>query len=251
MAAAVLVAAPCFAQGNDGRPAGTVGSGSITVEQILQDIVQYTAERNGINVFFVLPRGWELQEEGLDKQTGELVEGVPAYMLLSRAPVADPDDPTDLVFEMLIYEQGLTENLPEDLPEEERTHKARFRGFLDAQLSQALSRGWTVETDVKDIVPKPYGPDDRPYGQTAFVPIFYKTEEGAMLYTFTSVAWDTVWMLRFLVAKDQTDNYGALIALILDNSFALTDEQYEEIERRQAEALKELEAEGNAPKQPK
>jgi hypothetical protein len=245
LGAVLLMAVPSFAEApKDDRPQGTIGSGSITIEQIEKEVVEYTAKRKGINVFFVLPRGWELQEEGLDKKTGQLAEGVPAYMLLSRAPVAKPEDPTDLIFELAIFEQGLTENLPADLPEAERDQKARFKAFLDAQLSQALGRGWKVLTDVKDIVPKPYGSAKRPYGQTAFVPIFYETKEGAKLYTFTSVTWDTVWMMRFLVSKDQTDNYGALMALMLDNTFALTDQQFAEVQKAQEEALAKLKAEG-------
>ena len=246
----IMLAVPALAQsGTENRPKGTLGSGAITIEQIQSEIVQYTAQRNGINVFFVLPRGWELKEEGLDSKTGELIDGVPAYMLLSRAPVARPDDPTDLVFELRIYDQGLTENLPADLSEEDRDQKVRFRAFLDAQLNQALSRGWKVLSETKDIIPKPYGPNDRPYGQTAFVPIFYETKEGAKLYTFTTVTWDTVWMMSFLVAKDQTDNYGALMALMLDNTFALTDEQFEAVEEAQAAAKKKLEEEGVLPKE--
>ncbi len=248
-AAVLMMAAPCFAEGQDGPPPGTIGSGSITIEQIQKDIVQYTAERNGIKVFFVLPRGWELKEEGLDK-AGKLLEGVPAYLLLSRAPVAKPDDPTDLVFELHVYEQRLPIDGITDKDGKKVDQKELFRGFLDAQLNQALGRGWKVLTEAKDIVPKPYGPENRPYGQTPFVPIFFETKEGAKLYTFTSVAEDTVWMLRFLVTKDQTENYGALIALILDNTFALTDAQYTEVEQRQAAALKKLEQEGKAPKQP-
>jgi hypothetical protein len=241
----LALAAPAMAQApKDERPAGTIGSGAITIEQIKNEVVEYTAKRNGINVFFVLPRGWELQEEGLDKKTGSLVEGVPAYMLLSRAPVAKPEDPTDLIFELRIYEKGLTQDLPKDMSAEDRDQKARFKAFLDSQLSQALSRGWKVMTDTKDIVPKPYGPKDRPYGQTAFVPIFYQTKEGAMLYTFTTVTWDSVWMMSFLVTKDQTDNYGALMALMLDNSFALTDQQFDAVQKAQQEALKKLEEEG-------
>lgn len=240
---ALLLALPlaAHAQGEqfDDRPSGTIGSGSLSVEQIQQDIVQYQATRNGINVFFVLPRGWELLEEGLDEETGELAEGVPAYMLLSRAPVADPDDPTDFIFELAIYEQKIKSEGETDEQGNAVGQSEQFRAFLDAQLSQALGRGWKVQTPVGDIVPKPYGAEDRPFGQTAFVPIFYETQGGAMLYTFTSVTWETIWMIRFLVSEDQSDNYGALIALMLDNTFALTDEQFEEVQRRQEEAFQQ------------
>ncbi len=41
-----------------------------------------------------------------------------------------------------------------------------------------------------------------------------------------------MWTLKFLVAEDQIDNYGALIALILDNSFGLTEAEMKEMEKQ-------------------
>lgn len=83
-------------------------------------------------------------------------------------------------------------------------------------------------------------PPTRP--PTVFVPIFYEVppahnskSKGSVLYTFTSVVNGKVWMLKFLVAKDQIDNYGALIALILNNSFGMTKAEYEELVRKAKE----------------
>jgi len=225
LALVMAMSVAAFAQG-DGKDAG---SGIITLEQMQKQLQFFKVDREGIHVHFVLPIGWELVEEGVDPVTGELEESMPAYVLLSRSPVHNPEDPTDLIFELSIYRRGLTEDLPADVPAEERTPGRQLWNFLNEQLSINLKGGLTCRTKLRDIDAKPYGlssPDREP---TWFVPLAYDTPEGAELYTFTSFTGDTVWSMKFLVAEGQIENYGALIALVLDNTFGLTDAQYKEM----------------------
>ena len=42
-------------------------------------------------------------------------------------------------------------------------------------------------------------------------------------------------MMKFLIKEDQVENYGGLVAYILNNSFALTTEEFDEYNRQMAE----------------
>jgi hypothetical protein len=292
---ALLAALPAFAapdkdkkdQKDQGVPPGTIGSGTVTLEQLTKELQFLTAQKEGIVVNFILPKNWELIEEGIDAKTGKVREDLNVYSLLSRRPVTDPKDPTPFIFELDIYKHGLTEAVKADpktgqLP----TTAEQFKNSLDLQMSSNIKGGLKVKSKPADIVPRVYGPGKtRP--QTIFVPISYETPTGAMLYTFTSVAADSyhfqgcpyaakfkvpisikdaealgynacmlceprdkngpvsvdkntmvsvthsgkaeakVWQMKFLVNKDQVDNYGALIALMLDNAFGLTEAEYQ------------------------
>lgn len=204
-----------------------IGSGAVTATQMTKDLQFLLTERDGIVINFVLPRGWELVEESTDPKRN-------IYALISRAPVVKKGDPTDLLFELDIYKQGLLENLPPDTPKEERDAGVQLWNFLNAQITMNLKAGAKCTTKPQNIEAKPYG--SPPREPTMFVPIFYdvppppKTKgKGSSLYTFTSMVGDKVWMVKFLVAKDQVDNYGALIALVLNNSFGMTKAEYDQL----------------------
>jgi len=295
VALALLAALPALAapdkdkkdQKDTGAPPGSVGAGAMTLEQITKELQYLTAQKEGIVVNFILPKGWEVVEEGIDAKTGKVREDLNVYSLLSRRPVLDPKDPTPFIFELDIYKHGLTEAVKADpktgqIP----TTAEQFKSFLDLQMSINIKGGLKVKSKPADITPRFYGPGKtRP--QTIFVPISYETPTGAMLYTFTSVASDSyhfqgcpytakfkvpisvkdaealgfgacmiceprdkngpvsldkntmvsvthsgkaeakIWQMKFLVNKDQVNNYGALIALMLDNAFGLTDGEYQ------------------------
>jgi hypothetical protein len=203
-------------------------SGVITLEQLTKELQYLTAQKEGIVVNFILPKNWEVVEEGIDAKTGKVREDLNVYSLLSRRPVADPKDPTDFIFELDIYKHGLTEggqtNPKTGKPS---TPADQFKEFLDVQMGINIKGGLKVTSKPGEIVPHEYGPKNRP--KTIFVPVFYETPSGAMFYTFTSVAGDKIWQMKFLVSKDQTENYGALIALILDNSFGMTEAEFQEL----------------------
>lgn len=214
-------------QGED-VPPGTKGSGVITLDQLTEELQFFRVEQNDIFVHFVLPAGWELVEEGIDPATGEVKPDIPAYVLLSRSPVHTPDEPTDFLFELDIYHEGLTENLPDDVPEEERNPGVQLWNFLNSQMSLYLRGGLTCRTPRNDIKAKAYGTTSPQRDPTLFVHLSYDTPSGAELHTFTTFTGDTVWEIKFLVAEGQIENYGALIALILDNSFGLTEDELKE-----------------------
>lgn len=251
VALALLAALPALAapdkdkkdQKDTGAPPGSVGAGAMTLEQITKELQYLTAQKEGIVVNFILPKGWEVVEEGIDAKTGKVREDLNVYSLLSRRPVADPKDPTDFIFELDIYKHGLKEGAKADpktgvVPSE----ADQFKEFLDVQMSVNIKGRLKVTSKPADIVPRAYGPDNRP--KTIFVPVFYETPTGADLYTFTSVAGDKVWQMKFLVSKGQTENYGALIALMLDNTFGMTDAEFQELLKNSATSTPK----GEAPK---
>ena len=226
LAAVLLLPVAAHAQATEG---GEGGSGVITIDQLDKDLEVFFTEYAGINVFYVLPRGWDVGEQGVDKETGKLMENVNRYVLVSRSPVVDENDVPDLVFELSIFDYGLFDGMPAGVSDEERAtyEQESFMAFLDVQLSDALNSGLHCLSDPGDIRPKPYGTGTRP--PTLFVPIYYETQGAAKIYTFTSAYDGKVWMLKFLVKADQVQNYGGLIALILNNSFALTPEEFAEL----------------------
>jgi hypothetical protein len=222
----MLLVQPAWAQ--DSVPEDTVGSGAITFEDLSEGLEVFATHREGIVVFFVLPVGWPVAEPGADRETGELSEELGRYTLLSRSLVADDDEAADLVFEMTVFSNALPEEWAEGTTEEEQAEleKSAFWDFLDVQMSQSLRAGLHCVTPAEEIKAKPYGTGTRP--PTYFVPIFYEPQGGgARIYTFSSVYDGKVWMLKFLVKEDQIDNYGALIALITNNSFAMTEAEFE------------------------
>lgn len=242
---AALLLVPVAAQAQTTAPSDAIGSLVITNEQMANDVEVFITAHAGINVFYILPRGWDVGEQGVDKETGELMENVNRYVLVSRSPVVDENDVPDLVFELNIFDYGLLDGMPEGLSDEERMRYEAdaFTSFLDVQLSDALNSGLHCLSNPGDIVPKPYGTGTRP--KTLFVPIYYETQGGAEIYTFTSAYAGKVWMLKFLVKADQVANYGGLIALILNNSFALTPEEFDEYNQDMAAAAAEAAAAEN------
>jgi hypothetical protein len=88
-----------------------------------------------------------------------------------------------------------------------------------------------------DLVSKPNEIKAKEYRKgTFFVPIRYKSPEGSMLYTFTSFEGTTIYQLKFLVSEDMVEQHGMLIALMLRNAFALTEEMHRELIKQQGEA---------------
>lgn len=236
---ALLLPAVALAQAQGqkgGEPPGSIGSGAITVKQLLEDTKHWVAEKEGIVVVFILPKGWELAEQGIDAKTGKLKEDLNVYSLISRAPVAKKGDPTDLIFELKIYKRGLLDGLPANTPADQRKPGVQLWRFLNEQVSINAKGGLKCITSIQDMKEKPYGPGPplREY-YTMFVPIFYEVppppgskSSGSVLYTFTSMTGDKAWMLRFLVNKDQVDNYWALIALVLHETIGMTKDEYEQ-----------------------
>jgi len=224
IAAMLMLALPAYAQ--DDVPDDTIGSGAITVEQLQEDLEVFISGREGIVVFYVLPRGWSIAEQGIDPDTGEYIGAIPKYIVGSRSPVIDEKEAPDMVFELNIYRLGLLDDMDEGLSEEEIAayESARFGEFLDQQLSQNITLGLDCVSQAAEIAPKPYGVGNRP--PTYFVPIYYQSDGGAMIYTFTSVTAGKVWMLKFLVQEEQVENYQALVALVVNNAFAMSDEEF-------------------------
>jgi len=220
---------------DDDVPPGTVGEGLITLEQLTNELQFFRIEREGIYVHFVLPTGWELVEQGIDPTTGEVDPDIPYYGLLSRTPRNAPDEPTDFIFELDIYNRGLLDDLPADTPAEERNPGVQMRHFVNEQLTIYLKGGLKCRTKRNEVQAKAYGTTSPQRDPTYFVPLAYDTPTGAELYTFATFTGDKVWEVKFLVAKGQIDNYGALIALILDNTFGLTEEQLKEQQAKERE----------------
>jgi hypothetical protein len=230
LAGLLLTAVPAWAQ-EESTEDESAGSGLITFEDLSQNLVVCATEFEGIVVLYVLPKGWEGAEQGVDRQTGKLDEELNRYVLLSRSPMADENEAPDMVFELSIFRQGLPEDWDEGLSEDEKQEmeESAFWDFIDAQMSQALKDQWHCVTPQSEIQAKPYGTGTR--APTFFVPVFYEREGKVNIYTFTSITSGKIWMLKFLVKAEQADNYGALIALILNNTFAMPKEKFEEYQR--------------------
>jgi hypothetical protein len=245
-------------------PPGTKGSVILDLESLTKEINTYKVQKYGIHTHFVLPKNWELVEPEKDAKTGKIPEDLPYYVVLSHAPTSQPNDPTDLVFELRIFKDGLTVDKPNLSKEErEKLRAERFWAFLNNQISTSTKMGFKLTTDRSQIKAKPYGAtvdangnikvdaDGKLRGKTGrpiqyFVPLHYdiyvkgaeSKTSNSKLFTFNTFTGDTIWQLTFLVSKDQIDNYGGLIAVVMDNSFGLTDavvKQFEE-EKKKAEA---------------
>ncbi|MCC7477139.1 hypothetical protein IT575_01665 [bacterium] len=250
--AALLLLAPALAQGNakktgnNDTPPGAVGSVIMTLEQLTNEISTYKIDKFGIHAHFVLPKNWNLEEQGRDPKTNKVKEGLPIYVLTATNPTEKPNDPKDMIFEVDIFDGGLTRDMAagtsEDARKEERAK--RFWNFLNTQMSLNIKSGNKMITQRSDIEAKPYGFDiDEKTGKRTvragrpvqyFVPIHYEVAppkgmpnaKGAYLYTFSTFTGDTPWMIKILLSKEMKDQYGGLIAIILDNSFGLTDADY-------------------------
>jgi len=239
--ALLLFALPAFAAQEKGKtngesgkgdqiPPGTTGSGAITLKQIMEELQYMVAEKYGIVIYYVLPKGWKVEEQGKDPKTGKLREDLNSYVLISHRPMPDPKEPTEFIYELDVYKRGLMEDPPKDLKQGDDPVAVQFANFLNEQLSINLKAGLKCKTNKRDIVPKLYGPKDRP---TAFVKITYEVPNGAILHTFTSVTGDKIWQLKFLIAKGQEDNYDPLIPLLLYNTFGMTKEQFDQFVKDQ------------------
>lgn len=229
----VLAAAPAWAQEGQTEQSGeeSFGSGLIDLETMSDKISVCITKFEDIVVFYVLPVGWEGAQQGATDTTGKLDEELNRYVLLSRSPMVDENGAPDLVFELSIYRDLMLEGWDQGMSEEERNEmeESAFWEFVDAQMGVNAKSGWHCVTPQSEIVAKPYSTGTRP--PTFFVPIFYEREGKINIYTFTSITAGKIWVLKFLVKSDQIDNYGALIAYIINNSFAMPEEDFEEYQR--------------------
>jgi hypothetical protein len=235
-------------KGND-VPKDSAGSIVIPIQSMAEDLQMLEARKYGIVVRYILPKGWKV-EEAKDAETRKLRDDMHVYIVTSARPMPDPGDKTDFVFELDMYEQTISEALPKDSNSKDlqAAYMKAFLAFLDEQLSMNLKQGYKLLNNVKDIQPKEYGPDSR--GKyTYFWPIYYelppppKNKEGlkgAHLYTFTSYEGDRIYMLKFLVSKDMVEQHAGLIAFMLDNCWAVT----EEVDKKMVEYAKQQAAEG-------
>lgn len=252
IALGLALAAPVWADTkpapkDQGPPPGTTGSGAISLEDLAKNVQTLQVRKYGIVVNYVLPHGWEVLEQGKDPKTGKLREDKGMYVVLSRRPMPDPKEPTDFIFELDLFEKGLTEDLPKDTKPDKRAEirAERMWGFLNGQISLSLKNGWKLKTQKREIDYKEYGPDSRGK-KTNLIPIFYevppdpklKDSKGAMLYTFTSFEGETIWMLKFLITKGTEDQHGALIAFMLNNAWAVTEEVEKKLREQAAKTPK-------------
>jgi hypothetical protein len=171
------------------------------------------------------------------------------FTTMSRRKMASPNDPTDFIFELNIYEPNITAGIDDkDQKKFDDAVGKRFRDFLDAQLSLNIQGKNKVISRASDIAPKKYGPTPRngisTRPQTTLVPIHYQVPppkgqgNSAELYTFTGLTGGRIWQLKFLVNADMVKTYEPLIAIIVNNAFALTDAQQAELEKN-TKAIKE------------
>lgn len=228
--AALLLAAPAWAQEDPADGGAGVIAGP-------DNIANCITKFEGVVVFYVLPKGWEGAEQGVDRETGELDEDLQRYVLLSRSPRTDANGAPDLVFELSIYREALPSSWDADLSAAERAEmeQAAFWEFIDAQLAVNTEEGWELVTPEASIAAKPYGTGARP--STYFVPVSYERAGRLRLYTFTTVTAGKVWSLKFLVSAEQDRNYTALISFILNNSFAMSEAQFDRYQEQYGQAV--------------
>jgi len=237
----------------EGPPPGTVGNIIIRAKDLSENLQMLEVPKYDIVVRYILPKGWKLEEQGKDPKTGKVREDTGIYVVTSRRPMPDPKEATDFVFELDMFEAKISAGIPKDTPQGEAYEAAfldQFRGFLNTQVTMNLKLGNKMLTRSKDIGPKEYGPDSRGK-KTVFWPIFYEVppppgdksgSKGAILYTFTSFEGDTVYQLKFLVSKDMVEQHNGLIAIILDNTWAVTAEA----DKKLRELAKQAEAEAKS-----
>ncbi|MEZ5337669.1 MAG: hypothetical protein R3F46_05335 [bacterium] len=198
---------------------------AITLEQMQNSVEKYRTERDGIVVHFVLPKGWDLLEQGIDPKTGEVIKDVGVYALLARRPMVG-DAATDFIFEMDIYERRLMDDLPSDIPEDERKEDYQFMSFLNAQIAFNARAGMKMTSEIRDIVPKEYRKG------MFWVPIYYESQAtGTKLLTFTTAIDRKLVMIKFLISKDAIDLHSGLVAFIINNSWVITEAELREIEK--------------------
>lgn len=231
--AGLLAAAPAWAQ--DDAQEG--GSGVITRDDWANNISNCITKFEGIVVLYVVPKGWEGAEQGVDPKTGKLDEDQNRYVLLSKSPRADENGVPECLFELSIYREVLPEEWDESLSKEEQSEmeQAAFWDFIDAQMKLNAKLGWHCDTPTDDIKSIPYGTGVRP--PTYFVPVQYEREGKVRLYTFTTITADKVWTMRFLVQVAQAKNYEALIAFILSNSFAMSEEKFDKYQEEYGQVV--------------
>lgn len=219
----LFMAAPARAQ----QSQDSAGSGMITIDDFADSIEWMATSYEDIVILWILPKNWEVAEQGVDPETGELDERMGRYVLMARAPMFEDETEPDMVIELSIYRTSLHEGLPEDATKEEvaEHEEEMMLAFLDTQISEALHNGLVCLTESEDMGFLPYGTGTRP--PTYFFPLKFATPNNeTMIYTFSSAYKDRVWGLRFLMKEEQVDNYLPLVALIVNNSFAMTEEEY-------------------------
>jgi len=234
----VLAAAPAWAQ--DPPDPDERGSGAITIDQLESSVNVCTTVFEGIAVFYILPKGWEGAEQGVSSE-GEFDEDLNRYVMMSRSPMAEGDESPDFVFELSIYRLGIPTEWDESLTDEQvaEMKETAFWTFIDTQMTESIKAGMDCVSPAESIKSKPYGVGTRM--PTYFVPIFYQLDDELNIYTFTSVTAGKIWTMKFLVEADQAENYEALIALILNNSFAMTEEQFAEYQEQYGSEVPERE----------
>jgi hypothetical protein len=222
----------------DDRPAGTIGSGAMTMEQMKSGLQYLVAQKYGVSVNYVLPKTWEVVTKELPGNGN--TPGV--FVTSSRKKMADPNEPTDFIYELSIYQPDITKGLDPKSKEFNDKMGQAFKEFLDSQLRYNIKGQNKVISRAGDISPKKYGPKPDKNGmstrpQTTFVPIHYEVPppkgkgDAAELYTFTGLTGGHIWQLKFLVNQDMNQVYEPLIALIVNNTFALTDQQQAALEK--------------------
>jgi hypothetical protein len=231
-------------------PAGTVDSGVISFDMVthLQNLaftIRGPKDKSGqaVIVRTVLPDKWTEEENGRKKGSSELDPNIGVFTMLAKPPTTD--NSTDFVYELRIYPNNLTEGpfeVKDDrgrtvkVPEKDRTQHGMFTLYLNSMISELIKQGFRCESSPSQIQSVQYGiiPDEngkpmlmgtRPEPMY-FVPLaFTNKENGSTIYSFSGVVGDKVVSLRFLVAKDQAENYKATIAYIVNNTWGLTLDQ--------------------------
>jgi len=224
--ACLLLGLPAHAQGTGkDLPEGTERSMAITIDQMQNAVEKLRTVRDGVVVHFVLPKGWDLLEQGIDPKSGETIKDVGIYALLARRPMRG-DTPTDFIFEMDIYERRLLEDLPPDLPEEERQEDYQFMNFLNAQIAVNARAGMKLKSEIRDIVPKEYRKN------MYWVPIYYESQStGSHLITFTTAVDRKLVVLKFLISKDALELHSGLVAFIINNSWVISEADLKKLEQ--------------------
>ena len=226
----LLWALPLAALAQDVEDDETASSLAITAQQLQEDLQYLMIAQQDIVMHIVLPRNWETVEQGLDED-GNIRDDVDRFLLMARQSVIDPEDATTFIVELAIFKQrlldGVTPAPTEALKDEQRAQQLWL--FLNEMISGYLGQGLDVVTQTRDIAAKEYGIGDyRP--KTMFVPIHFRhTENKTELFTFTGFEGDTIYTLSFLVSATQVENRRGLIGFIVNNTFSLTQEAWEDV----------------------